>query len=91
MRILSTVTVPTSFAQEHPEIIKNELRQNICKELTKFDLFIEPPLKCRDNKTEVSMMFFVIGFDEINKLEELANKYPEISGILQEIVINKVQ
>lgn len=84
---MATATISTQVYEKHPEAIKSDLRQNICKELMKHDRFIEPPMKYRGDKTEVTAYFFCIDYPEVQQLKELSEKYPEIKEILHKIVV----
>ena len=90
MRIIARSKIKTELYESHPEAIKEDLRQSACNELLKHKIFIEPPLKYINGYTEVNMVFFAIGYTEIDRLKELAELYPEIKNTLQDIIVNKV-
>ena len=88
MKIAVQAEVATELYEKHNEALKHELRNNVCKELMKHNIFIEPPTRtCRNRHTTMEMHFFALSYSDVDKLRELADKYPEIKPILQNIIV----
>ena len=87
MRITSKTRINTEFYKKYPDSIKSEIRANVCSELIKHEVFIEPPLNYRGGFTEIEMVLFALTYRDIEKLKELSEKYPELNEILKDIVV----
>lgn len=90
MRITAQAEVATELLlhEKKNEALKHKLSYNVCKELMKHDVFIEPPTRMgRYGYTTMEMHFFALSYDDIFKLRELSDKYPEMEEILQGIIV----
>lgn len=87
MKIAAKVEVSTELYKNHKEAIKSDLRTTVCNELIKHDVFIEPPMTNKNGIKSMEMHFFALSYRDIDRLRELAKKYPEINKILQDIII----
>ena len=88
MKIAAQAEVVTELYEKHNEALKHELRNNVCKELMKHNVFIEPPTRTgRNGYTTMEMHFFALSYSDIDKLRELTEKYPEIKSIIADILI----
>ena len=89
MKITARAEVVTELYEKHNEALKHELRNNVCKELMKHNVFIEPPTRIgRNGYTTMEMHFFALSYSDIDKLRKLTEKYPEIKSIIADILIN---
>jgi hypothetical protein len=87
MRITARAEVRKEIFDTHKDVLKHELMVNVSKELMKHNVFIEPPMSERNNTVSMEMHFFALSYDDVSRLKELANKYPEIKGIVSNIVV----
>ena len=87
MKIAAQTEIATELYEKHNEALKQELRNNVCRELMKHDVFIEPTVNNRHGITSMEMHFFALSFDNVRELKELANKYPELNKTLQDIIV----
>lgn len=88
MKIATQAKVATELYEKHNEALKHELRGNVCKELMKHDVFIEPPIRTdRNGYTTMEMHFFALSYSDVDRLRELSDKYPEMKEILQDIIV----
>ena len=87
MKIAATGKIATELYEKHNNAIKYNLRDNVCKELIKHDIFIEPPVNNINGYTSIEMHFFALSYSDINRLRELSDKYPELNKILQDIIV----
>lgn len=88
MRIVVRAEVKTEVYKKNNDILKHELRNNLCKELIKQDVFIEPPTRMsRIGYTTIEMHFFALSYSDISRLKELCDKYPEMNKILNDIIV----
>ena len=88
MKIAARAEVVTELYEKHNEALKHELRNNVCKELMKHNVFIEPPMNERNGIVSMEMHFFALSYSDIDKLRELTEKYPEIKSIIADILVN---
>jgi len=88
MKIAAIAEVATELYEKHNDALKAELRGNVCKELMKHEVFIEPPTRTnRSGHTTMEMHFFALSYSDIYRLRELGDKYPEMKSVLQEIIV----
>ena len=88
MKIAAQAEVATELYEKHNEALKHELRNNVCKELMKHEVFIEPPTRTgRNGHTTMEMHFFALSYSDVDELRELAEKYPEMKPILHNIIV----
>lgn len=88
MKIAARAEVKKEVFDKYQDALKGELRTNVCKELMKHNVFIEPPINERNGFVSMEMHFFVLSYSDIDRLRELSNKYPELQSILKNIIIN---
>lgn len=89
MRILTSAEMLTEVYEKDKDIVRYQLRQRLCDELTNQGVFIEPPLKNRNGNTEVTAVLFALTYDDIRKLDALKERYPDIRDILDNIIIER--
>lgn len=88
MKIRAQAEVAIELYEKYNEVLKCELRNNVCKELMKYDVFIEPPIRTgRNGRTTMQMYLFVLSYSDVDELQEFAEKYPEMDPILQNIIV----
>ena len=88
MKIAAQAEVATELYEKYKEALKHELRGNVCNELMKHDVFIEPPTRTgRNGYTTMEMHFFALSYSDVDRLRELSDKYPEMKEILQDIIV----
>ena len=88
MKIAARAEVVTELYEKHNEALKHELRNKVCKELMKHNVFIEPPMNERNGIVSMEMHFFALSYSDVDKLRELTEKYPEIKSIIADILVN---
>lgn len=88
MKIAVRAEIATEPYEKYNDVLKNELRSNVCKELMKHNVFIEPPTRTgRNGYTTMEMHFFALSYSDIDRLRELSDKYPEMKKVLQDIIV----
>lgn len=88
MKITARAGVRIEVFDKYQDALKSELKTNVCKELMKHNVFIEPPINERNGIVSMEMHFFALSYSDIDKLRELSNKYPDIRSILNDIIVN---
>ena len=90
MKITARAQTPNGLYEQNKEVLMYELKNNLCNELMKHNVFIEPPIKAiRDGYTTMEMHFFALSYLDIQKLKEFTDKYPELKTIISNIIMNK--
>jgi len=87
MKIAARAKVRKEIFDTHQDVLKHGLMMNVSKELMKHNVFIEPPIHEQNDTVSMEMHFFALSYDDVSRLEELANKYPEIKEIVRDIVV----
>lgn len=89
MRISAKAEIKKEVLEIYKDSLKHRLRENVTNELMKHNVFIEPPMKDRNNNISMEMHFYALSFDDIRKLNEFTEKYPELKSIIAGIIIGK--
>lgn len=87
MKITARAEVVTELYEKYYEVLKHELRNNVCKELMKHNVFIEPPVNERNGLISMEMHFFALSYSDIDELRRFTKKYPEIGSIIADILV----
>lgn len=88
MKISAEAKILKEIYNTYKDNLKKELIINICNELVKYNIFINPPVFEKNGYVMLEANFFVLSYSDIDKLRELSNKYPEIKSIIYNIINN---
>jgi hypothetical protein len=85
MKVITRARVAREVFDKYPEALKRELTYATAAEIAKHDVFTEV-IEEDTHSTRMELQIFVLSKSDISRLERLAEKYPEISEVLRNIV-----